>query len=70
VICLAYALAMSLTLVYTGEHYVSDVLLGWLYAGATYLGVTWVRRLLAGRRERSAGTGREAEDPGGIIRAA
>lgn len=69
-ICLAYALAMSLTLVYTGEHYVSDVLLGWLYAGAIYLGVTWVRRLLAGRREGSAGTGREAEDPGGLIRAA
>ncbi len=29
-----YPLAMALTLVATGEHYVFDVLLGWLYAGA------------------------------------
>ncbi|KQV77671.1 hypothetical protein ASC64_02240 [Nocardioides sp. Root122] len=28
----AYALAMALTLVYTGEHYVADVLAGWLVA--------------------------------------
>ncbi|NPC43690.1 phosphatase PAP2 family protein [Nocardioides sp. zg-1230] len=28
----AYALAMALTLVYTGEHYVVDVLAGWLVA--------------------------------------
>ena len=27
-----YPLAMALTLVYTGEHFVIDVLLGWLYA--------------------------------------
>ena len=30
----AYALAMALTLVYTGEHYVADVLAGWLVAAA------------------------------------
>jgi membrane-associated phospholipid phosphatase len=29
---LAYALAMAVTLVYGGEHYVTDVLVGWLYA--------------------------------------
>lgn len=29
---LAYALAMAVTLVYTGEHYVVDVLAGWLVA--------------------------------------
>ena len=28
-----YALAMGVTLVYTGEHYVIDVLVGWAYAG-------------------------------------
>jgi len=27
-----YPLAMALTLVYTGEHFVIDILLGWLYA--------------------------------------
>lgn len=32
VLLAAYALAMALTLVYTGEHYVVDVLVGWLVA--------------------------------------
>jgi membrane-associated phospholipid phosphatase len=27
-----YPVAMAVSLVYLGEHYVSDVLLGWLYA--------------------------------------
>jgi membrane-associated phospholipid phosphatase len=36
----AYALAMALTLVYTGEHYVSDILAGWAYAGLTFAAVT------------------------------
>jgi hypothetical protein len=30
-----YPLAMAFSLVYTGEHYVSDILLGWLYTVAT-----------------------------------
>lgn len=33
----AYPLAMALTLVYGGEHYVSDILLGWAYAGSVVL---------------------------------
>jgi PAP2 superfamily len=33
---LGYALAMSVTLVYTGEHWVFDVILGWLYAAAAF----------------------------------
>jgi hypothetical protein len=32
-----YVLAMGLTLVYTGEHYVIDILLGWLYATVVYV---------------------------------
>ena len=28
---------MALTLVYTGEHYVIDILLGWLYATGVYV---------------------------------
>ena len=51
-ICLAYALAMSLTLVYTGEHYVFDVLLGWVYAIVTYLAVRAIRSAWAAHRER------------------
>jgi len=34
---LAYPLAMTFTLVYTAEHYVVDVLVGWAYVGATFL---------------------------------
>ena len=34
---------MGWTLVYGGEHYVFDVLLGWIYAVAVYFGVRWVR---------------------------
>jgi membrane-associated phospholipid phosphatase len=40
----AYALAMGWALVYTAEHYVSDVLLGWLYAAGAFAAVTLVAR--------------------------
>lgn len=35
----AYPLAMAFALVYTAEHYFSDVLAGWLYAWLAYLAV-------------------------------
>jgi membrane-associated phospholipid phosphatase len=38
-VLLAYALAMGLTLVYSGEHYVIDVFMGWAYAGLAVLAV-------------------------------
>lgn len=41
-----YAGLMSFALVYGGEHYVTDVVLGWLYAAATVFGL----RALARRR--------------------
>lgn len=47
----AYVVAMALTLVYTGEHYVSDVLAGWLAAGAVVAAVSALR---ARRRSRRA----------------
>jgi membrane-associated phospholipid phosphatase len=46
----AYPVAMAFALVYTAEHYVSDVLAGWLYAVAAFAAVTLVAR----RRERHA----------------
>ena len=46
----AYVLAMAFTLVYSGEHYVSDILVGWLYAAAVTAGVSWARRRRARRR--------------------
>ncbi|MFK3979565.1 phosphatase PAP2 family protein [Micromonospora sp. NPDC050397] len=49
---LAYPLAMTFTLVYSGEHYIIDVLVGWAYVGGTMLVVSaaerwWHRRGVA-----------------------
>jgi membrane-associated phospholipid phosphatase len=46
----AYALLMAFTLVYAGEHYVADVLAGWLYAAISVVAV----RAIADRRERAS----------------
>ena len=46
----AYPLAMAFALVYTAEHYVVDVLLGWAYAAAAAVAVMAVARRLALRR--------------------
>ena len=47
---LVYPLAMSFTLVYTGEHYVADVLVGWLYVAAVFFLVGLAERWWARRR--------------------
>jgi membrane-associated phospholipid phosphatase len=41
---LAYPLVMAFSVVYTGEHYVIDVLLGWLYAVAVMVGCSVLER--------------------------
>ncbi|HET6448738.1 MAG TPA: phosphatase PAP2 family protein [Conexibacter sp.] len=46
----AYPLAMALAIVYTGEHYVADVLLGWLYAVASFRAVSWLASRVEPRR--------------------
>jgi hypothetical protein len=54
-----YPVLMGFTLVYTGEHYVFDVLLGWLYTVVALLGGRALMRVWVARRERrleSAGT--------------
>jgi PAP2 superfamily len=45
----AYPAAMAFALVYTAEHYVVDILLGWAYALAAVWAVRRVARRLAGR---------------------
>jgi membrane-associated phospholipid phosphatase len=45
----AYPLAMGLALVYTGEHYVADILVGWLYALVALAAVEAVAVRLPGR---------------------
>lgn len=48
-----YPLAMAFTLVYAAEHYVFDILLGWLYAAVVYFVGTWAfDRYKAWRSER------------------
>jgi PAP2 superfamily len=47
---IAYVLAMAFTLVYSGEHYVADILIGWLYAGGAFAVVSWAGRRRARRR--------------------
>jgi hypothetical protein len=46
----AYPLAMALAIVYTGEHYVADVLLGWVYAALSFVAIRWIARRLERRR--------------------
>jgi membrane-associated phospholipid phosphatase len=50
----AYVLAMAFTLVYSGEHYVADIIIGWLYAAAAFAVVSWARRRRARRRAAQA----------------
>ena len=49
-----YPLAMAFALVYTGEHYVFDIFLGWIYAVVVYFVATWamdaISRWRAARR--------------------
>jgi membrane-associated phospholipid phosphatase len=55
-VLLGYALLMALTLVYTGEHYVVDVVAGWLTAVvALLLSRLAARAEVAVRRRRSSG---------------
>jgi hypothetical protein len=50
-----YPLAMGFSLVYGAEHYVSDILLGWVYTILTLIAARALARSWAARRERRAG---------------
>jgi membrane-associated phospholipid phosphatase len=62
---LAYPLAMTFTLVYTGEHYVIDVLVGWAYVGLTFLLVGWLERRWATRTRPPHPAGGAVSSPRG-----
>ncbi len=51
---LAYPLAMTFTLVYSGEHYVTDVLVGWFYVAVTMVGVCAAEKAWAAWKQRQA----------------
>lgn len=50
----AYPVLMGFTLVYFGEHYVTDILAGWVYAVCVYAAVEWVAARRAAARRNSA----------------
>lgn len=52
----AYAVAMALTLVYSGEHYVADIAAGWLVAVGAIIAARW--SLSPRWRSRRVGPGR------------
>lgn len=58
---MGYAWLMAFTLVYTAEHYVFDILLGWGIAAAVVGTVTWVDRRYIGPRNLRREAEREAE---------
>ena len=58
-VLLAYPLAMTFTLVYTGEHYMADVLVGWLYVAVTFVVVGLAERWWAAFGARRDGRARE-----------
>jgi membrane-associated phospholipid phosphatase len=61
VLLVAYVPMMALALVYTGEHFVFDIILGWIYAIVVYFGVGWVMdRLDQRRRDREEALGAPA----------
>jgi hypothetical protein len=51
---LAYPLAMTFTLVYSGEHYMTDVLVGWFYVVVTMVGVSAAEKAWAAWKQRQA----------------
>jgi len=46
----AYPVGMGLSLIYLGEHYLIDILLGWAYAAGAILIVNWGAARVAERR--------------------
>ena len=44
----AYVLVMAFTLVYTAEHFVIDILLGWALAAVVMLAIDWFTSRRAG----------------------
>ena len=53
-----YPLAMGFALVYSGEHFVLDILLGWLYAGVVFAALS-----LRARAKEAAPAGRRVGSP-------
>jgi membrane-associated phospholipid phosphatase len=64
VLLAAYPICMAFSLVYTGEHFVTDIFVGWIYAAATvYFGSKLLNRWEARRlRKRQYAAHDEDQD--------
>jgi membrane-associated phospholipid phosphatase len=51
-----YTLVMAFALVYLAEHYVTDVLLGWIYAALAFIVVSRILDRREARREQQVFT--------------
>ena len=58
-----YPLAMAFSLVYAGEHYFSDILLGWIYTMVTVFAARAVMRWWAARRAQRVPAARARTAP-------
>jgi membrane-associated phospholipid phosphatase len=56
VLLAAYPICMAFSLVYTGEHFVTDIFVGWIYVAITmYFGSKLLDRWEARRRRKQLG---------------
>jgi PAP2 superfamily len=62
-----YPLAMAFTLVYTGEHFVIDILFGWLYAVTIFIAGN---RLIDRYERRRTGLATQRSKPPGLVEGA
>ena len=51
----AYVIIMAFTLVYTAEHFVIDILLGWALAAVVLLAISWFKSRRAGPSPEEGG---------------
>jgi hypothetical protein len=65
VLLLLYPLAMGVVLVYTAEHYVLDILVGWAYAIGLFAFVGWVGAKRSVRRYNAAGVSQSTASSAG-----
>lgn len=68
-VLLTYPAAMTFTLVYTGEHYMIDVLVGWVYVGLAF-GLCAVAERWWRRRSTTPGSSEPSREPVSAARAA
>lgn len=63
VVLVAYPLVMAFALVWGGEHYVADILLGWIYAAVVFWAVRKVFARWAARRDVVAAASEPLSEP-------